>query len=142
MNIHRMPCNLKTRIASLAIPLLALPAADWVASSRAAEELVSTNTFVVGEARLVPATGVNVVIATEGIIRAMPAGPGKLVVSAVKDGRTDMIVLDDAGKVTERYQMIVGPPPAPPPPPPTPTTPQKKIKIYEGGKVTEFPVSY
>lgn len=142
MNPTCFPCTLKARAAVLSIPLLALWTVGSTLNISAAEELVTTNSFVVGEARLVPATGANVVIATEGIIRAMPAGPGKLVVSAVKDGRTDMIVLDDNGKVTERYQMIVGPPPAPPPPPPPPQTPQKKIKIYEGGKVIEFPVTY
>ncbi|MBI5396683.1 MAG: pilus assembly protein N-terminal domain-containing protein [Verrucomicrobia bacterium] len=69
--------------------------------------MTATNTLAVGEAQLVPATGSNIVIATEGIIRAMPAGPGKLVISGIKNGRTDMLVLDDAGAVTERYQLIV-----------------------------------
>ena len=142
MNNHWSPCILKTRAASLVVPLLVILGAGWTPGGFAAEELVSTNTFVVGEAKLLPATGVNVVIATEGIVRAMPAGPGKLVISAVKDGRTDMIVLDDSGKVTERYQMIVGLPPAPLTPPSPTLAPQKKIKIYDGGKITEFPVTY
>ncbi len=129
-------------LTGLIILSLLILATTWMSGAMAAEGVVSTNTFVVGEARLLPATGANIHIATDGIIRAVPAGPGKLIVSAVKDGRTDMVVLDDAGKVTENYQIIVGLPPAPPPPPPAPQVPQRKIKIYEGGKVTEFPVTY
>jgi pilus assembly protein CpaC len=77
------------------------------AQAFAQSEISRTNTLAVGEAQLVPATGSNVVIATEGIIRAMPAGPGKLVISGIKNGRTDMMVLDDAGTITERYQVVV-----------------------------------
>ena len=73
----------------------------------AAEPVVQTKTLQVGEACLVPTTGSNIVVATEGVIRVLPAGPGKAVVSAVKDGRTDMLVLHDDGQVTERYTMIV-----------------------------------
>ncbi|MCX7826109.1 MAG: pilus assembly protein N-terminal domain-containing protein [Verrucomicrobiae bacterium] len=73
----------------------------------AQESLVRTNTLCMGEAQIFPATGSNVVIATEGIVRALPAGPGKLVLSAVKEGRTDVMVLDEAGQPTERYVIIV-----------------------------------
>lgn len=73
----------------------------------AAEPTAQTKTLQVGEACLVPTTGSNIVVATEGIIRVLPAGPGKAVVSGVKEGRTDMLVLHDDGQVTERYSMVV-----------------------------------
>ncbi|MBM3888942.1 MAG: hypothetical protein FJ388_07420 [Verrucomicrobia bacterium] len=87
-------------------PLLAAAALGGTVCA-AQESLVRTNTLSMGEAQIFPATGSNVVIATEGIIRALPAGPGKLVLSAVKEGRTDVLVLDEAGQPTERYVIIV-----------------------------------
>ena len=73
----------------------------------AAEPVAQTKTLQVGEASLVPTTGSNIVVATEGIVRVLPAGPGKAVVSAIKEGRTDMLVLQDDGQITERYTMVV-----------------------------------
>jgi Flp pilus assembly secretin CpaC len=99
-----------TLTASFCWPVLLLPlvaAVAWSASLPPPQEPVRTNQLAVGEAQIISATGSNVVVATEGIIRVLPAGPGKLVVSAVKNGRTDLLVLDDNGKTTERYEMVV-----------------------------------
>ncbi|MCX7826423.1 MAG: pilus assembly protein N-terminal domain-containing protein [Verrucomicrobiae bacterium] len=105
--------------------------------------LVQTNTVAVGESKIIAATGSNIVVATEGLIRLVPVGPGKLVMSGVKAGRTDLLVLDDNGQVKEHYYVIINEPiTAPPPPPPPPQRPARKIKIYEGGKLNEFEVNY
>lgn len=72
-----------------------------------ATQLVQTNTLVVGEARLLTASGSNIVVPVEDIVRVIPAGPGKVVVSAEKEGHTDMMVLDDDSKITEHYAIIV-----------------------------------
>ena len=43
----------------------------------AAEPVVQTKTLQVGEACLVPTTGSNIVVATEGVIRVLPAADGR-----------------------------------------------------------------
>ncbi|MCX6906498.1 MAG: pilus assembly protein N-terminal domain-containing protein [Verrucomicrobia bacterium] len=68
---------------------------------------MQTNTLTIGEARLLPATGSNVIVPIEGVIRVVPAGPGKVVVSAEQEGHTDMMVLDDDSKITEHYTILV-----------------------------------
>lgn len=73
----------------------------------AANPIMQTNTLTIGEARLLPATGSNVIVPIEGVIRVVPAGPGKVVVSAEQEGHTDMMVLDDDSKITEHYTILV-----------------------------------
>jgi pilus assembly protein CpaC len=73
----------------------------------AANPIMQTNTLTIGEAKLVPATGSNIIVPVEGVIRVIPAGPGKVVVSAEQEGRTDMMVLDEDSKITEHYSVVV-----------------------------------
>jgi Flp pilus assembly secretin CpaC len=139
--------NLIGRKMSLGVALAA--GLLWAVGQCAASDvmLVQTNTVSVGESRIIPATGSNIVVATEGLIRLVPVGPGKLVMSGLKAGRTDLLVLDDNGQVKEHYFVIVNDPTVadtkPTAPPSTrPTQQTRKIKIYEGGKLSEFEVNY
>jgi pilus assembly protein CpaC len=72
-----------------------------------AQPIMQTNTLVVGEAKLVPASGSNIVVPAEGVIRVIPAGPGKVVISAEQEGHTDMMVLNEDSQITEHYAIIV-----------------------------------
>ncbi|MBI5683794.1 MAG: type II and III secretion system protein [Verrucomicrobia bacterium] len=77
------------------------------ASVPAAAQLAVTNTLTVGDARLLPASGSNIVVPVENVVRVIPAGPNKIVVSAEQEGHTDIMVLDDDSKITEHYTIIV-----------------------------------
>ncbi|OHE74999.1 MAG: hypothetical protein A2107_00785 [Verrucomicrobia bacterium GWF2_62_7] len=83
-----------------------LPASIPVIAA-ASTQIVQTNTLTVGEARLLAASGSNIVVPVEDVVRVIPAGPGKVVVSAEQEGHTDMMVLDDDSKITEHYALIV-----------------------------------
>ena len=119
----------------------------WAASQCAAADtmLVQTNTVAVGESCVIEATGSNIVVAKEGLIRLVPVGTNKLVMSGVKAGQTDLLMLDDSGQVKKHYFIIITEPvvaqPAPPPVTP-PQRPTRKVKVYDGGKVTEFEMNY
>ena len=69
--------------------------------------LVQTNTFGVGESRVIETAASNIVVATEGLIRLVPVGTSKLVMSGVKAGRTDLMMLDDSGQVKKHYFIII-----------------------------------
>jgi len=73
----------------------------------ASTQIVQTNMLTVGEARLLAASGSNIVVPVEDVVRVIPAGPGKVVVSAEQEGHTDMMVLDDDSKITEHYTLVV-----------------------------------
>lgn len=73
----------------------------------AAQPIMQTNALLVGEAKLMAATGSNIIVPVEGVIRVIPAGPGKIVVSAEQEGHTDMMVLNDDSQITEHYTIIV-----------------------------------
>ncbi|MFA6564868.1 MAG: pilus assembly protein N-terminal domain-containing protein [Verrucomicrobiia bacterium] len=99
-----------TPVAQTTVPVISVTQRLPVSVSAitaAATQLVQTNMLTVGEARLLAASGSNIVVPVEDVVRVIPAGPGKVVVSAEQEGHTDMMVLDDDSKITEHYTIIV-----------------------------------
>lgn len=89
------------------VKIVAQPPPTFVPAIAAATQLVQTNMMTVGEARLFVASGSNIVIPMDNVIRVVPAGSGKVAVSAEQEGHTDMMVLDDDSKITEHYTIVV-----------------------------------
>jgi lipoprotein-anchoring transpeptidase ErfK/SrfK len=69
---------------------------------------VQTNSLGIGEAITLQATGSNVVILTDGVIKISPASLTSIAITGVQAGRTDLLVLDDNGQATQRYTINVG----------------------------------